>query len=103
MQEDGLVSSLSQANNWGACDASFGLGGSTVTGLSGCLIDSSTIDATATRPLQLISPLANYFDVDVGAYNNVPVSATTALNYGKWIVRIFNHQMGSGSLAVAFA
>ena len=102
MQEDALVTSLTQANMWGACDVTFGSGGSTTTGLSGCLIDSSSIDATATRPLQLIAPFANYFDVDKGAYNNVTAATTTALNYGKFIVRIFNHQMGSGSLAVAF-
>ena len=102
IQEDGLVSSLTEANWWGACDISYGAGGNTTTGMSGALIDSSTIDATATRPLQLIKPAVNNYDIDAGAYNAVS-AAGAAANYGKWIVRIFNSQLGSGSLAVAFA
>lgn len=102
IQEDGLVSSLTEANNWGAVDISYGAGGNTTTGMSGALIDSNTIDATATRPLQLIWPAVNHFDVGAGAYMAVS-AAGAAANYGKWIVRIFNSQLGSGSLAVAFA
>ena len=102
MQEDGLSSSLTEALNWAACDISYGAGGNTKTGMSGALIDSSTADATATRPLQLIFPAVNFFDVDAGVYNAAS-AAGAALNYGKWIVRIFNQQLGSGSLAVAFA
>lgn len=102
MQEDGLVASLQIADNWGAVDVTFGSGGNTTTGMSGCLIDSDSADNTATRPLQLIFPAVNMFDVDAGAY--MAVSSTgAAANYGKWIVRIFNSQLGSGSLAVAFA
>ena len=101
-QEDGLTSSLTLANNFGACDMSFGTSGSATTGISGATIDSNTIDATATRPLQLVFPWYNYYDIDAGAYNT-PSAAGAALHYGKWIVRIFNHQFGPGSLAVAFA
>jgi hypothetical protein len=70
--------------------------------MSGALIDSSSADDTATRPLQLIWPAVNHFDVDAGAYMAVS-AAGAAANYGKWIVRVFNSQLGSGSLAVAFA
>lgn len=103
MQEDGVTSSLTQALNWAACDFAFTTSVNTTTGMSGVQIDSNTADNTATRPLQLVSPYANWYDVDAGAYNAVTASTSTAGQYGKWIVRIFNHQMGPGSLAVAFA
>lgn len=102
MQEDGLVSSLVEANNWGACDVTFGAGGNTTTGMSGCLIDSSSIDATATRPIQLIKPAVDSLDVGTGTYMAISAAAAAG-QYAKWIVRIFNSQLGSGSLAVAFA
>lgn len=102
MQEDGLVASLQESDNWGAVDITFGAGGNTTTGISGAVIDSDSADGTATRPLQLIWPAVNEFDVDTGAYMTVS-SAGAAGNYGKWIVRIFNSQLGSGSLAVALS
>ena len=102
MQEDGLVASLQITDNWGAADVSFGSGGNTTTGMSGCLIDSDSADNTATRPIQLIFPAVNHLDAGTGTYMAVS-SAGAAGNYGKWIVRIFNSQLGSGSLAVAFA
>jgi hypothetical protein len=102
MQEDGLVSSLLITDNWGACDVTFGAGGNTTTGMSGCLIDSSTADATATRAVQLIFPAVNFLDAGTGTYMAVSADAAAA-NYAKWIVRIFNSQLGSGSLALALA
>jgi hypothetical protein len=101
MQEDGDTSSLQIGDNWGACDVTFGTA-NTTTGISGCLIDSSSADNTATRPIQLIWPAVNIFDADQGTYMEVS-SAGAASNYAKWIVRIFNSQLGSGSLALALA
>jgi hypothetical protein len=102
VQEDGDTSSLTFANNFGAVDLIYTHGGNTTTGISKCELDSSTIDATATRPMQLVMPWYNYYDITAGAYNT-PSSAGAAGWYGKWICRIFNHQFGPGSLAVAFA
>ena len=100
-QEDGAVSSLTFANNFGAIDWVVGTG-NTTTGISGGMLDSSTIDATTTRPLQLVYPWYNYFDIDAGVYNS-PSAAGAAGWYGKWICRIFNHQFGPGGVATAFA
>ena len=102
MQEDGLTSSLQIADSWGAIDVSYGTAGNTTTGISGATLDSNTIDATATRPMQILQPWYNYFDIDAGVRNG-PSPAGVAGWYGKWICRIFNHQFGPGSLAVAFA
>ena len=102
MQEDGLVASLIETDNWGAIDISYGAGGNTTTGMSGALLDSNTPDDTATRPLQLIKPAVDFLDPGTGTYMAVSADAAAA-NYAKWIVRIFNSQLGSGSLAVAFA
>jgi len=101
MQEDGVTSSLTEANNWGVCDASFGTANNT-TGISACMIDSNTIGSTATRPIQLIWPAVNEYDAVAGQWMTVS-AAGAALNYAKWVVRIFNHQLGSGSLAVGLA
>lgn len=101
MMEDGDTSSLQITDNWGACDAVFGTA-NTTTGIGNCQIDSSSADNTATRPIQLIWPAVNEYDIDAGAYMTVS-AAGAAGNYAKWIVRIFNSQLGSGSLAVALA
>ena len=101
MMEDGDTSSLMITDNWGACDVAFGTA-NTTTGIGNCQIDSDSADNTATRPIQLIFPAVNHYDIDAGAYMAVS-AAGAASNYGKWIVRIFNSQLGSGSLAVALA
>ena len=102
MQEDGLVASLIETDNWGAIDISYGAGGNTTTGMSGALLDSDTPDDTATRPLQLIKPAVDFLDPGTGTYMAISAAAAAG-QYAKWIVRIFNSQLGSGSLAVAFA
>jgi hypothetical protein len=100
MQEDGVTSSLAITDNFGACDVSWPTVGNTTTGISSCQIDSNTISNTATLAVQLLKPYTDWYDIDAGQYN---IAVATAANYGKWIVRIFNHQLGGGSLAVAFA
>jgi hypothetical protein len=101
-QEDGITSSLTEANNWGAVDVTYGAGGNTTTGMSGCLLDSNTISNTATLMFQLIWPAVNHYDIGAGAY--IAVSAAgAALNYAKWIVKPFNCQLTGGVVGVAFA
>ncbi len=102
MQEDGDTSSLQIAGNFGLVDFIYTHGGNTITGISKAEIDSNTIDATATRPLQLIKPWYEGFDVDAGIYN-VPSPAGAAGHFGKWIVRIANHQFNNTSLSIGFA
>ena len=101
-QEDGVTSSLQITDNFGNCDVTFGAGGNTTTGISGALIDSNTIDATATRPIKLILPWTNYYDPIANAYNAVSTTGTAG-NYCKWICKINYHQFGQGSLALGLA
>jgi len=102
MQEDGDTSSLQLADMWGACDIIFTTSGNTTTGISGAEIDSSSADNTATRPLMVVTPLANYFDVDAGAYNAISTDGAAA-NYCKFIVKQFNGQMGPGAVTAGLA
>lgn len=102
MQEDGDTSSLIITDNFGSCDVIFTHAGNTTTGISGCELDGSSADNTATRPMQLVRPWYEYFDIDAGIYNDC--SATGAASwYGKWICRIGNHQFNNMSLSVPFA
>lgn len=71
-------------------------------GISGIQLDSSDIDATATRPIQVIRPYFEYFDVDAGAYNTVSTNAAGA-DYCKFIVRIANSQIGNLAVAAALS
>lgn len=102
MQEDSNASSLQIADMWGACDAVYTSTGDSTTGMSGVQIDSSSADNTATRPLMVIQPLANYFDVDAGAYNTISTDGA-ANNYCKFIVKQFNSQMGAGAVTAGLA
>ena len=101
MQEDGDGSSLQITDMWGACDIVFG-SGNTTTGLSGAEIDSSSADNTATRPIMVVAPFANYFDIDAGAYNAISTDGAAG-NYCKFIVKQFNGQMGPGAVTAALA
>ena len=97
-QEDGDTSSLQLSDNWGAIDMIWTQGGNTTT----AELDSNTADNTATRPLQLIRPWYEYYDIDAGVYND-PSSDGTAGWYGKWIVRIANQQLSTMTASVPFA
>jgi hypothetical protein len=102
MQEDGDTSSLQIGDNFGNVDFIFTHAGNTTTGISGAEIDSNTADNTATRPLKLIYPAVNFYDVDAGAYMAVS-SAGAAGNFGKWIVKPNYHQFGQGNLSLGLA
>ncbi len=102
MQEDSDTASLIITDNLGNCDAVFTHAGSTTTGISGCEIDSDSADNTATRPIKLIMPAVNVYDIDAKAYMAIS-AAGAAGNFAKWIVKINNHQFGPGSLSVGLA
>jgi len=102
MQEDGDTSSLILADTFALVDMIYTHGGSTVTGISKAEIDSNTMDATATRPLQLLKPYMEYYDLDSGAYGMVTSSATAGRR-ARWVVRIANHQFNNTSLSVGLA
>jgi len=101
-QEDGDTSSLVVTNNFGMVDMIFTHGGNTITGISKGEIDSNTIDNTATRPIQLVRPWLEHFDIDAGEYDAVS-AAGAAGNRCRWICRIANHQFNNASLSVGFA
>lgn len=61
--------------------------GSTITGSSGMQIDSDTVTTTNTMTLKLIEPLQ--------AVDNEIV--TGGQSYTRWLVKINNHQLGSGT------
>lgn len=102
MQEDGDTSSLQLADNFGNVDFIFTHAGNTTTGISGCEIDSSSADNTATRPVKLIFPAVNFYDPDAKQYMTVS-SAGAAGNFGKWIVKPNYHQFGQGNLSLGLA
>src|SRR5574343_71278 len=101
MQEDSDASSLQIADMWGAGAVAFGTGNST-TGMANVQIDTSSVDNTATYPIMVCAPLADYFDVDAGAYNAISTTGTAG-NYCKFIVKQFNSQMGPGAVTSALA
>ncbi len=101
MQEDGDTSSLIITDNFGNCDIVSGTG-NTTTGISGAMIDSSSADNTATRPIKLIFPAVNVYDLGAGAYKTAS-AAGAAGNYCDWIVKINNHQFGPGAVSVGLA
>jgi hypothetical protein len=103
MQEDGLTSSLTIAGMFAAADLVFPTDCDTVTGQSAAMIDSNTFDATTTRPLQIIAPLSNYYDIDAGQYTAITAATNTALQYGKFIVRNANSQFNNLAVSLAFA
>lgn len=102
IQEDGVTSSLVLINCFGMVDFIFTHTGNTITGISKAEIDSNTIDATATRPIQLVRPYLEWYDVDAESYNTVDATSTAGRN-AKWIVRVANHQFNNASLSVGFA
>ena len=100
MQEDSDTSSLAWADNFDMVDLIYTHGGSTITGISKAEIDSNTVDSTATRPLQLVRPWVEYYDIDAKAYNAVTAATTTAGQFGKWIVRIACHQFRNTTASI---
>lgn len=102
MQEDGDTASLIITDNFGAIDLIYTHGGSTTTGISKCELDSNTADATATRPMILLRPWYEHFDIDAGVYDT-PSAAGAAGNRCRWLCRIANHQLSQLAVSTAFA
>jgi hypothetical protein len=102
MQEDGLVSSLTLANNFCAVNFVYPTACDTVTGQSACMIDSDSMAATITFPLQVVAPYSNYYDVDVWQYTAITAATATALQYGKFIVRNAHSQFSNMTVSLPF-
>lgn len=90
VQEDSDTTPLQIADNAGNCDHVAGTG-STVTGLSGAMLDSSSAADTATLQWALMGP-APIWDMIAGQWNTIYDGATASL-YTKWIVRCNMHQL----------
>jgi hypothetical protein len=73
--------------------------GSTVTGFSGAMIDSSSGNSTATLQWRLIQP-APIWDAIAGQWNTV-YDGVTASAYTKWIVRCNMHQLAARTAGLA--
>lgn len=73
--------------------------GSTVTGLSGAMIDSNTANSGATLQWRLIQP-APIWDAIAGQWNTVYDGVTASL-YTKWIVRCNMHQLAARTAGLA--
>lgn len=79
MQEDGLGGAMGVNASMGNVDLIAGTG-STVTGLSGWLLDSSTVNTTSTLQMRLLWPMRSS--------DNDPT-----LIASKWLARINNHAL----------
>jgi hypothetical protein len=102
MQEDGLTTSLTLANIFSAVNFVFPTACDTTTGISACMIDSDSMAATITFPLQVVAPYSNYYDVDVWQYTAITAATATALQYGKFIVRNAHSQFSNMTVSLPF-
>lgn len=97
MQEDSDTTPIQIADNYGNCDLVAGTG-STTTGLSGWMLDSSSAADTSTLQMRLIQPVP-FYDLIAGQYNQIYDG--TDGDYCKWHVTINVHQRAARTAGLA--
>ena len=98
VQEDSDTTPLQYTHVAANCDHVAGTG-STVTGLSGAMLDSSSANSTATLQWRLIQP-AWIWDIVANQWNTV-YDGSTLSNYTKWVVRCNMHQLAQRTAGLA--
>jgi hypothetical protein len=97
-QEDSDTTPLQITHIGANCDHVAGTG-SSVTGISGAMLDSSSANSGADLQWRLLNPAYEY-DLIAGQWNTVYDGATASV-YTKWIVRCNMHQLARRTAGLA--